>query len=65
MKTYFVSYFVKKKNGDWGIGNSIIGIDRPLESETTIREVEKSLREENNFAGLVVINYKEVSADNE
>ena len=63
MKTYFVSYFFKKKNGDWGFGNSIIGIDRPMESTTAIREVESSLREESNFAGLAIVSYKEVGAD--
>lgn len=63
MKTYFVSYFFKKKNGDWGVGNSIIGSDKPMESSAVIREIESSLREQYNFAGLTMLNYKEVSAN--
>jgi hypothetical protein len=65
MKTYFVSYFYKQKNGNFGVGNAIIGIDTPMETEEAIREVEKELRIGNNFAGLSLINYKEMNADNE
>lgn len=63
MKTYFVAYFYKEKNGNWGIGNSIIGIDRPMDTVVAIREVEKSLK--GNFDGLALINYKEMSAADE
>jgi hypothetical protein len=63
MKKYFVSYFYKDKNGNWGMGNSIISIDRPMDTDVAIREVEKSLK--GNFDGLAIINYKEMSVADE
>lgn len=60
MKKYFVVYFYKYRNHQFGIGNVFLELSDSIEKESSIRQVEKVIREKNHFSACAVVNFCKV-----
>ena len=65
MEKYFVSYFFKNSENEWGIGNCVLNIERPITGHEDIREVEARIRENARLHSCTLINYKKMCAESE
>lgn len=61
---YFVVYFFRNGNKDWGVANCAVTTNHPMEDMGVIRAVESGLMEQYGHENLVVISFREVAADN-
>lgn len=61
---YFVSYAGNRKDGTH-ICNSTISVDRRIQDDDTVREVERSLCERNDYDNAVLLNFVPLSYSEE